>query len=214
MTNAAYLSELFAQWRQSYPQIQAAHFVTDGPINPPNYESAALRILFVLKEAHDRNGVMGACGYDLPTFWRDTKSFRQKRDIVGTRLDGWAGDLYVRTGHKRPLPREAFLASAVMNLKKLAGGAKANPKEIKEAVKSDQQYILRQLEILNPKIIVCGGTLCYLRPILKDFMQVNSAKFTYSWCDKLIMDHHHPSYPAANRLRNRHTTILNEFTKP
>lgn len=46
-----------------------------------------------------------------------------------------------------------------MNLKKEPGGSQADPNEVKAWVRKHAPYVREQLRIVDPDIVVCGGTL-------------------------------------------------------
>lgn len=46
---------------------------------------------------------------------------------------------------------------AVLNIKKEAGGNRANKKALQDAAELYSEYIAREIELCDPKIIICGG---------------------------------------------------------
>jgi hypothetical protein len=56
---------------------------------------------------------------------------------------------------------------AYVNVKKNAGGtSKSNNNEIAQYAVSDKEFLKRQLNLINPNIIFCGGTINSLKQYL------------------------------------------------
>ncbi len=86
-----------------------------------------------------------------------------------------------------------FMSCAVMNVKKSRGKSRSSYKDLKKYYEFYKNFIWRQIEILGPRIVVCGGTFI----ILKDsdvFSSVSNIKRLYSRDGIFFIDHFHPSY--------------------
>ncbi len=103
---------------------------------------------------------------------------------------------------------EAFHSSAVLNLKKKAGKARANINEILSATRNDKDFILRQLDIIKPQIIVCCGrgelsVFEIARQNLLGSGQSNSEFPTKDAEGRVWIDFYHPScFKAPDYLFN------------
>ena len=92
---------------------------------------------------------------------------------------------------------------AVINIKKSDGKSKSNNKDIIQYAEYDAEEILREIEIINPDIIVCGYTIGPLNAALKKmdptFIQFKSNKETtsenyhYVWKNRIVIDYYHPA---------------------
>src|SRR5262245_49385966 len=106
--SADQLDHLFDQWR-TYLGTSGAKLVRDGVIGSEDaWKSLPLRIVFLLKEPHDRNGVLGKCGYDLRGLFRDPHLYSQNKKTVERRIADWAADFYQVVGLAQPEPRNAL----------------------------------------------------------------------------------------------------------
>lgn len=200
------LADHFAAW-QTYYGSQGNQFVKDGVIGAYcDYARSPKRLLFLLKEPHDRNGVIAACGRDLRQLFRHPERFGQHRKTTERRIARWASELW---GLMSPCCRpatEPIRSIAVMNLKKLPGGSTIADSVLHEVVRRDCWFILKQIRLLNPQVIVCGGTFRFLRRVQPEWEPVESSGLVFRREEALLLDHHHPSARAT--VGDRHYKIM------
>ncbi|WP_236896362.1 uracil-DNA glycosylase family protein [Clostridium beijerinckii] len=80
---------------------------------------------------------------------------------------------------------------------------------------SDKEKLLEQLELINPDVIICGGTY-------KEYCRLNGVKpytgmkkitdWTYTFNGKLVFDYIHPSAPRIYEVLSYYT-ISSMFQK-
>lgn len=119
---------------------------------------------------------------------------------------------------------------AIVNLKKLAGGNAADWNAVWKYAERDKAALRTQIrEILNPNIIVCGGSnddnddfrkvitiaLDVIFPDIKDgFRKINNWCYYNSEADILLIDSYHPAsrmgsrYKVEELVKNFHDFIL------
>lgn len=150
------LNALFEEWKRSYKEPDLA-FAEDGIINENEWNEAPRKVLFLLKETNKYAG-----------------NFRELAQKSPWRVPGyWAYGLQnLQRGHIPPFAEakekygEAFCRSALVNLKKITGGSAAKDEKIKGAARDDAKYIIKELEIIAPEIVVCGSTFWIVREVL------------------------------------------------
>ena len=148
------LDDLFRLWVGRYSPDEQMRFVKDGVIDEASWNRYAQRIVFLLKEPN--LGDIGNGNHD----FREWARMEPWRD-----LGYWAYALQTTTmssirsfENAKTTYHSACNASAVVNVKKLGGGGTADDKELARALSRDWYLIAEQLAIIQPTIVVCGGT--------------------------------------------------------
>lgn len=148
------LDDLFQCWASRCSDVEQVRFVKDGIINQADWKQCGKRVVFLLKEPN--LGESGAGNHD----------FREwARKEPWAELGYWAYALQKTTPSSIPpfdqakqAFRSACAASAVVNLKKIGGGGIADDNALAQALNRDWDLIAKQLAIIQPTIVVCGGT--------------------------------------------------------
>lgn len=219
---------MLKRWCESYPEEQRQNFCYDGLIysRDPKYddeyetetevrkwEQAERKVLFLLK---DTNGCPNDdCDYRFSRFY-DTKDTRVYKTFIV--LLKWLWALNEVTPDK-PCPkfdktREEYITlarpypMAVVNVKKIVGGASVGNILIKDFFEQDKYKLKEQIcDILKPNIIVCGGGDGAILEMAKQlYGEVIFEKYN-EWCyycpeSKIILiDSYHPSNRCGNELK-------------
>lgn len=140
------IDSLLDAWRET-AKDRIKLFIDDGIICGEEY--ATPHILFAMRDMNTSDPI--SLRDDLRTRGSGWKTWNNAARWVHALLTG--DEEYPVSIDRRAEMRKA----AVINLKKEAGGSRANKKELAEAVKTDASYILREIEICSPDIIICGG---------------------------------------------------------
>ena len=91
--------------------------------------------------------------------------------------------------------------SAIVNLKKSNGVERSNDDNLLEYVENDGEYIKKQIETLNPNIIICGGTFEKFYQKLYNVTDENQiTDWTYFHDNRLVFDFVHPAYQAHGAM--------------
>jgi len=169
------LEELFKKWTGNNEK----DFTRDGVIDEEKYENATKRILFILKEpsAPLQKSIEDAIKAKI-ILQNDGRAIKTLCDLIrvawkGVRyrtfspLGSWAYGLInmdktFEEANKKENKDEAFLNSAIMNLKKIPR-KKCNYAKLCEYVSVNKGYIKEEIEIIDPAIAVCCGTFDVLR---------------------------------------------------
>jgi len=152
---------LMAEWEQQ-PHHRGNAFIRDGIIDSERWIAAKRKVLFVLREAYDKKNRPE--GFDLCGKIRD--QWKGPRKKIWWTVAAWAYAAHQGSAQRIPLlsrksepdQASALLASAVANVKKSGGKSTSDPVEIGQCAKTDGQFLSRQVEIINPDIVICGGT--------------------------------------------------------
>ena len=153
-------AQLLDEWREKRRDEDG--FVRDGVVDPERWFSQAVRPLFLLKEAHDRPGTGD---WDLTAYAGRIAGGAGIPAPIWNRLREWTRGLR-RTSAERMEPYQAAAAAprselgccAVVNVKKPFGGSVSDMEVIGSYGLADGPLLLRQLELCEPTVIVCGGT--------------------------------------------------------
>ena len=194
-----------------HKQKGCMNFISDGAVNPEIYEHTSPKIVFFLKEAYskDENDSWSL------TDWLNNGAMTKMWGTVAE----WTYGLLNTTSlvipsrpHLSKAERTDLLKSiAIVNVKKSNGKKESNYSNLLTYAEDDQFYLRKQLEILNPDIIVCGNNSSLLRilygaeikegKVLSDglvdaaFMLENG----YAYIDnQIVIDYYHPAnqFPA------------------
>lgn len=209
MRDISDLENLFDEWRVHLGPAENL-FVSDGPIEWSTWMRSELKVLFLLKEPHDRNSVIPACGFDLRVLFREPERFHQNRKTVERQMVCWADDLRAVHGLSSLGAPQAIRSCAVMNLKKVAGGAASSDAEIRKCAIQDRPFIKRQIEILAPDVVVCGGTARVLSNVFPSLDRMRG-ELCFRNEDSWWLDHYHPA--AWAHLKHRHSLVLNAYAE-
>lgn len=186
------MSKLFEEWENSVPNYKG-RFVKDGIINESNYWQSRPRILFVVKEPNDPE----------QTSWDLAQILNQYcTGNFSIRLSEWAYGI----SNNFPSPsamtgqsalHEALKATAVINLKKTGGYSSSNMDEIASHTMQNKVYLLRQIELIAPELIIGGVGQTRIWNLLFDDIQLRRCDYDVlvgKWNNIKIIDYYHPGY--------------------
>lgn len=174
------------------------YIVTDGVVDSNHYYDAKPKILWVLKEANSAGEDWSYSDFFKCT-WHKHKRLPSIRKIVYTTYG-----LLSKINAFNDIPlwcesnyREELKKMAIINLKKVPGGAKSNYNTIKAAYVENEDLLKEQIEVYNPDVIIFGGTFSFM-----DFLHNNLPEKTvtemgnhyYNVGGKLFINTWHPAY--------------------
>jgi len=157
------LDGLFDQWKTEYRKkgITIEGFSKDGIVNENSYTKAKCRILFVLRETNDfpsSNYYQG----ELRKFLNGTLKYQ-----IWCTVGRWAYWLLndfptYQNNVDANIVHDSLRQTAVLNLKKLTGDSRSDLDEINETSHRDREFIKREVEIIDPQVVVACGTWSHL----------------------------------------------------
>jgi hypothetical protein len=192
--------------------------IIDGVVDFEHYFGCKNRIMWVLKEPNSEGEVE-------PWSMRDT--LRKLKDESGIKK-GWektfSSIVYVTYGiindqnwssipyvYDNPDIVDILKSIAYINIKKDPGGSKSNYSELMESAQLYKEIIFKQLDLIRPEIIICGGTFDFLDSISvgSTFKNFNQGPLkAYSNGNQLIIDAYHPG--ARNISREKYFNLVFE----
>ena len=144
-------TELFARWRRT-PGHE--YFISDGIFDEAEWSRQTYKVLYVLKEANWENANVDLCqallSEQLPTYWKTWNNVARWSKAL---LEGGEYPRYVSKSDKSYWLRKV----AAINLKKAGGDAVAENETIRSHSERDREFLLEQIELYQPDIIICCG---------------------------------------------------------
>jgi len=201
--------DIWQKWEEWYSSlgINPKDICHDGIVNENKdiYANLQQRVLFVLRDTND------ARGNDLLDLLRTGPRYQTWHTIAR-----WAAGILNKFPHysqidKLDVMSETLKNVAVINLKKKAGRSSADLNEINLFAFQDRQLLRKQIECINPNIIVACGTFDSVLWLLEpSFDSSNIDKHFARKDDLTILSWYHPtrvnneqSYEDLRRLWNK-----------
>lgn len=189
---------LFEEWREA--RSTYTPFVVDGILKEDAYRRAPLKIMFLVKESYkDFHQIAGQAlpiDHGKNGFWKKVAAWRHL--IMG-----------LAQGHQvEAHPNEQELKEvadgtrnlddiAWVNVKKSLGGSASNMSEIHRFAMDDQEFLARQIDEIQPDVVLCGRT-CYAYKIIyghpSDMIPMSEKVFVHK--NRIVIDFFHPGYFA------------------
>jgi len=142
------LDALFVRWRKRFGQA-AEEFAADGIVDEPKWTAGDRQILFLMKDTNRLAGDLRAYLRESP--WKPIGIWAYGLQKLVVDYVPPLADAYRYYG-------TACRSSAIVNLKKLSGVGRADSQEIEQAAQRDRDFLAREIEIIDPDVIVCCGT--------------------------------------------------------
>jgi len=190
---------LHAKWEASNP-LYVGKFIRDGIINEELYDSSPERILFIMKEPNNPTQQAGD--------FREWFKIEQTHSFT-FRLMEWSYGIlndfppYDEVWKDRTKLNQALFAVAFMNLKKTGGKGKSDWYEMTRHLREDKLFILEQIKIIEPTVIITGFSWKELRDGLFEGVKWTKSGYDIEVGDfngVPVIDFYHPSSrnaPAA-----------------
>ena len=194
--------------KEQYANINHAtnKFIPDGIVNTDLWkDSEHKKILYVLKEAHTGENEPA---FDLAEWLRD----KHPSSRIWNRIARWTYGIqntsansiarYILDIDKDEGKRtQLFEQIAVINLKKSGGESRSVIEEVAAYARSDREEIIRELQLIDPDIVICGSTFRILHRIVfrNDPLVGKSACDNWYYYlnldgkERLYIDYYHPA---------------------
>lgn len=163
-------------------------FVSDGIIHPKTwFEKREEKILYFLKEAYSRikdiewdlckwlrgERCMDGCTMDCSECSPRGSTYNHVAEQAYMILnetehfDAWLGVTEKSRKNYLNARREILKRIAIINIKKYSGKSTSYDKDLWEHLNNENKDILKkQIELIRPTLIICGGTYPYLKEVL------------------------------------------------
>lgn len=193
------MEKLFKEWRLLVRQ-DSDHFVEDGIICKEKWLKSNKKILFILKETNDYKGSISEL-IKIAVISRPKSGLWQRPTFHN--IGRWAYGLLhimdkeVKYKDADKFRKEALLSCAFMNIKKTTGGSTAT-KSVDEHAKKYSNFIRREIELIEPDIIIFGGTYDIMKKYV--FLEMeNVSPRVYKYKEYICIDANHPAYFKMKR---------------
>lgn len=203
-------NKLLLAWQKSFPS--SVSFNRDGIISTEHWERSNVKVLFVLKETNQAEqdltkAIFNALKNEKSGWWRGKVLLRVGRWAYG--LLHYSGkNLSFEDANVSEHRKSAILNIAYINMRKTSGGAKTNKKSFSAHVKEYAPYIKRQIELINPDIVVLGGTFKPLKKhIFPELKKVSRRIHKYN--NMVFINVHHPA--ARTKARRLYEQVMNNY---
>jgi len=184
----------------------ANKFIPDGIVNTDlwqDYEHK--KILYILKEAYIRENERA---FDLAEWIRE----KHPDTRIWNRIARWTYGIqntsansiarYIRDiDEDSDLRKSLFEQIAVINLKKSGGKPQSVIEEVAAYALSDREEIIRELQLIDPDIVICGSTFWILHRFVFGKDPLNGKSTCDNWYyymnldgkERLYIDYYHPA---------------------
>lgn len=210
------LGQLFTLWRKKHREEQLQSFIIDGIVNDREWKGESLKVCFLLKESYINpkeyekdmlrpdhnlkkrhwnayiNKEDGIYVYDMATHMREHAPW-----YMWCRVAAWMSKLFKLLGIETENPLQKI---AVVNIKKSEGKSSSDYGDIMNYAREDRELIRKELELIDPDLIICGATYDYcveegIFDDLKELGTLKNFKNRKVACAgrRVIFDCYHPS---------------------
>lgn len=198
------LDKLFEGWESKHLLQGHKRFIRDGIVDEEWWMNVrdVPKICFFLKEARTQQEE----GYNLVNDLKEYAPWRLWQRVgVWTQAiqNAYIGKKVYNDAEIKNHLHEAVKQIAVVNIKKSDGMAESDNDDLQRYALEDNVELKKELELINPDIIVCGYTFGMLKEILNqeevDFCDTSDTMYGF-WRDKLVIDYYHPACHYPNRI--------------
>ena len=241
------LEKLFDKWAEKHAKkISAAEpygvaheppygkFVRDGIVNPDKWAIQEPKICFIMPEAGGYADVEKYPeGHDLALEWNKkgvfTKLMFKFAVWVQAVYDSFFDPVSYVKKSIQDQQNDLIRAIAIVNIKKSDGQKIPDHKTVKNFAREDATELRKEIELINPDVILCCDTFKLLvgppppeekaNKRKRDYVfykneLVNGSKGAHKWDKKLIMEFWHPAqffYPMT--MNNVNYYSIREFVR-
>jgi hypothetical protein len=202
--------------------------ILDGIIDPEKFLSAKYKILWILKEPYDSfdsSNIPHGGNWDLRKVLREKTSFidfgakgtyKPMISVSSCILNHCETDIDYNNLEIGTSMLNDFKSVALINLSKLPGLKRSNYNSLQRAYNLHKLLLLKQIESINPDIIIFGSTIRYFLPDLNfkksELHNYESNKHILK-DNRIYIDAYHPSQftITKNQYCNDIVTVVNNL---
>lgn len=203
------LDNLFIEWKQQRKDYLT--FCEDGILIDDHWDNSRTKILFLLKETFLDFPIIRGDGHgpdgNSKTFWRKMQMWTYLTDKIFH-----AEEIIYNEALKEKEKKNIKIA--YVNIKKnvtkgkAAGKTNSNFEDIKSYAKNDAEFLKKQIDLINPDVIICSGTYDFIKFILPQEELLNN-KYNSIWIVKAKHLSNRKSYLSNfTELKDKLTTFL------
>lgn len=179
--------KLIKKWKAERPDY--IYFVNDGILNKSVYCNKSPKILFLLKESNDcfievRNYDHAPKNGNSPVFWRNINMWSYAISKYFNGIDAIFEDCL---SHKEDIVNHI----AYVNIKKNAESkVTSNKNDLMLYAEKDKFFLVEQIKLLNPDIIICGMTKIFFDKLFDNHQVFD---WIYETEKRIVVDFWHPA---------------------
>lgn len=194
------LDVLYQQWMKPNQ-----HFVRGGVVDEDMYKSCDVKVLMLLKEVNDPKQIENWSLVELIQKQIHNLSFYPIWERVGEWSfglgQGFPHYQQIISGYRPSNIAEGLSNIAVTNLKKSGGTGSSKYEVIKKHALEHKDLWTKEIEIIQPDIVVCGGTFQIVQEILGfDYKPCASGANIGQALGTKFLDFYHPMYRISPKL--------------
>ncbi|MBN8707326.1 MAG: hypothetical protein J0L62_15750 [Bacteroidetes bacterium] len=191
MNSRQELEKLFTTWESTFPE-HSGKFIRDGIINDELYQTAKVKICFLTKEPNDEKQQTWNLSDTLNT---------EFKGIFSIRIAEWSYGIQNNFPPIESIPatpeqlQHWLKKTAVVNVKKTGGRSSSDMAEIVKHAQQNKQYLLEQIRLIKPDILIAGVGKTKIFEHLFDVKSIKSEdKFDIvKWEGIKVINFYHPS---------------------
>ena len=200
--------KIFEEYKKAFPE-QADHIVYDGLASVENYMQAPVKIVFLLKEVNDEGGggwdlrdVM--CEGERTSTWNNVTQWTEGLFDLAKKEKEKNWEHYANITEDRR--KDILKYIGAVNLKKIPGSYVADGNAVFSESLKNKDFLLAQLDLYQPDILICGGTFDNLYYHLLENKQpkIETTTRGIQYCidenNTIIIDYHHPAARAKAQI--------------
>lgn len=202
MNKTAELIKLMDEWELKHAAEGYQRFIRDGIVCEEQWDGqTSPRVCFFLKEAYTTN----ESGYNLTEDLHNSNPWSMWRKVAI-----WTQAIHNAFGSGNEYNDEIFRSHekqtidciSVVNIKKSNGQRSSDYNDLKKYAEKDKSELKRELEIIQPDVILCGNNISLLKIVLGDELDNNDTwnNMIAMWKHTLVIDYYHPAVQYPNRV--------------
>lgn len=193
--NKQNLASLNQEWKEARPNY---YFVNDGILNQEVWNNTRPKIMFLLKESADdftniaENNTIDIRKGNGPHFWWNIAYWK----FIVNKLHKKENPEYIETSSLPEAGNQYILNDiAYVNIKKhCENKTSTDDNDIITYAQRDKEYLIQQIDAINPNVIFCNNTTFKAYNILYTKEIVTLTNICYKHKNRLIINYKHPSY--------------------
>ena len=194
------LEILLENWKKQHEKKGYRKFISDGIVNYDKWKNQSTpKVCYFLKEAYDTH----ENGFDLTKMLKEKEPWGMwKKVVIWTQAiyNSFSGDIFDYPSKDfKSVFKNVIQNIAVVNIKKSNGEKSSNDNDLQQFINLDKEKIKREIELINPDIIICGKTFKFLKQIIDD-IEIYDNSLIAKWKNILIIDYYHPAGRYPNKV--------------
>ena len=218
MTNTKQINQLLDQWES---ERNYKPFVRDGILIKDDWDKATPKILFLMKESHKNSNWWDIADKPISTI-KNGKTKKIWQNILRWKYlikHHITLDILPTFPEMSDIPEIAdndgdLTEIAYVNVSKELGESSSKAKHIQNKAIEDQVFLTKQIDLINPDIVVCANTFWAYHPIYNGNETIDRvSELIHTHNNRIIIKFAHPGPPAGNKDIELYSKLLQGLTE-